>query len=83
MCRSITPNKEQSGLPTGSPLCILCIQPARRAALLRIRINGFTPYQLDRVKGQPLRTHRIATIFENIILDKIHANGDTFTSRIV
>ena len=53
------------------------------AALLRIRINGFTPYQLDRVKGQPLRTHRIATIFENIILDKIHANGDTFTSRIV
>lgn len=53
------------------------------AALLRIRINGFTPYQLDRVKGQPLRTHRIITIFENIILDKIHANGDTFTSRIV
>ena len=53
------------------------------AALLRIRINGFTPYQLDRVKGQPLRTHRITTIFENIILDKIHANGDTFTSRIV
>ena len=38
------------------------------AALLRIRINGFTPYQFDQVKGQPFVVNELASQFEKLIL---------------
>ena len=38
------------------------------AALLRIRINGFTPYQFDQVKGQPFVINELVSQFEKLIL---------------
>ena len=38
------------------------------AALLRIRINGFTPYQFDQVKGQPFVVNELVSQFEKLIL---------------
>lgn len=38
------------------------------AALLRIRINGFTPYQFDQVKGQPFVVNELVSQFERLIL---------------
>lgn len=53
------------------------------AALLRIRINGFAPYQLDWVSGQPFRVDRLTEAFDNIILGRAGTDGETFVSRMV
>ncbi len=53
------------------------------AALLRIRINGFAPYQLDRVNGQPFRVDHLTEAFADIISGRAGTDGTTFVSRMV
>ena len=53
------------------------------AALLRIRINGFAPYQLNRVYGQPFRVDKLVAIFADIISGKTKADGATFASWMI
>ena len=37
------------------------------AAYLRIRINGFTPYKFNQVKGQPFTVRELISYFEDIL----------------
>lgn len=39
------------------------------AALLRIRINDFSPYQYNKVKGQPFVVNELVTAFEALIVN--------------
>ena len=48
------------------------------AALLRIRINDFAPYQYNQVKGQPFVVSELMSNFEKLILDKEETVGETF-----
>jgi 2-oxoglutarate ferredoxin oxidoreductase subunit alpha len=36
-------------------------------AYLRIRINGFSPYKFNQVKGQPFQIHELVHAFEEIL----------------
>lgn len=54
------------------------------AALLRIRINGFTPYQFDQVKGQPFVVNELVSQFEKLILVREELNPtSTFDERML
>ena len=53
------------------------------AALLRIRINDFAPYQYNQVKGQPFVVSELMSNFEKLILDKEETVGETFESRVL
>lgn len=54
------------------------------AALLRIRINGFVPYQYNHVKGQPFVVSELVSEFEQLITSNGKADDDkTYVSRIL
>ena len=53
------------------------------AALLRIRINDFAPYQYNQVKGQPFVVSELMSNFEQLILNKEETVGETFESRVL
>ena len=53
------------------------------AALLRIRINGFVPYQYNQVKGQPFQVSELVNGFERIIRLDDREMGDTFEDRVL
>ena len=54
------------------------------AALLRIRINNFTPFQYNQVKGQPFVVQELVRGFERLISLPIPKDeGGTFYSRIL
>ena len=54
------------------------------AALLRIRINDFSPYQYNQVKGQPFNVSELVCGFKKIINSKDEPHtGGTFEERVV
>ncbi len=53
------------------------------AALLRIRINGFVPYQYNQVKGQPFQVSELVNGFERIIRLDDREMGHTFEDRVL
>ena len=53
------------------------------AALLRIRINNFIPYQYNQVKGQPFVVDELIKNFEKLILNHDENKGETFESRVL
>jgi len=53
------------------------------AALLRIRINGFIPYQYDQVKGQPFVVSELVEGFERVINAPAIEVGKTFNERMI
>lgn len=53
------------------------------AALLRIRINGFAPYQYNQVKGQPFQVSELVRNFERLIASDSAAGGATFESMVL
>ena len=54
------------------------------AALLRIRINNFAPYQYNQVKGQPFVVSELVAGFEKVIQTKEAPDYDnTYISRIL
>ena len=53
------------------------------AALLRIRINNFIPYQYNQVKGQPFVVDELIKNFEKLILNHEDNKGETFESRVL
>jgi 2-oxoglutarate ferredoxin oxidoreductase subunit alpha len=54
------------------------------AALLRIRINGFAPYQYNQVKGQPFVVSELVKGFEQLIKAPLpKEEGGTFYSKIL
>lgn len=54
------------------------------AALLRIRINNFAPYQYNQVKGQPFVVRELVAQFENIIMtDDNRSAKKTYRDNIV
>lgn len=52
------------------------------AALLRIRINNFAPYQFNQVKGQPFVVSELVREFEKII-ESPNMSGKTFEDNII
>lgn len=54
------------------------------AALLRIRINNFTPYQYNQVKGQPFVVSELVSKFEQVIRsDDPPQTAKTFVDRLI
>ena len=53
------------------------------AALLRIRINGFAPYQYDQVKGQPFVVSELVKGFERVLEANGADKGKTYNERII
>ena len=53
------------------------------AALLRIRVNGFVPYQYNEVKGQPFNVSELVKHFEGLINQESNAGGDYFNTRVL
>ena len=54
------------------------------AALLRIRVNGFAPYQYNQVKGQPFVVSDLVKGFESVLdSEENPEHGATFESRII
>lgn len=54
------------------------------AALLRIRINGFAPYQYNQVKGQPFVVAELVSGFEKLLKAPLpKEEGGTFYSKIL
>jgi pyruvate synthase len=55
------------------------------AALLRIRINHFAPYQYNQVKGQPFVVSELVKEFEKLINAPMpkEEKGTTFYSKIL
>ena len=53
------------------------------AALLRIRINGFVPYQYNEVKGQPFNVADLVKNFEMLITHEVDNTGDYFVTRVL
>ena len=54
------------------------------AALLRIRINNFAPYQYNQVKGQPFVVQELVQGFERLLtLPAPKDESGTFYSRIL
>ena len=53
------------------------------AALLRIRINGFVPYQYNEVKGQPFNVSDLVKNFERLITHEVDNSGDYFNTLVL
>lgn len=54
------------------------------AALLRIRINNFAPYQYNQVKGQPFVVRELVNGFERIILSNdLPTHTKTFEENVI
>ena len=54
------------------------------AALLRIRVNNFAPYQYNQVKGQPFVVSELVKGFEQVLNSTEHPVEDgTFESRVL
>jgi 2-oxoglutarate ferredoxin oxidoreductase subunit alpha len=53
------------------------------AALLRIRINGFVPYQYNEVKGQPFNVSDLVEHFERLITHEVDNSGDYFNTLVL
>lgn len=53
------------------------------AALLRIRVNGFVPYQYNEVKGQPFQVSDLVSNFDRLITHEVDKDGDYFTTRVL
>lgn len=53
------------------------------AALLRIRVNGFTPYQYNEVKGQPFNVSDLVEHFEHLITHEVDNSGDYFNKLVL
>ena len=54
------------------------------AALLRIRINDFVPFQYNQVKGQPFVVSELVKGFEKIIVTpEEQMTGPTFETRVL
>ena len=53
------------------------------AALLRIRVNGFVPYQYNEVKGQPFNVRDLVEHFEWLITHDTKACGEYFYTRVL
>ena len=53
------------------------------AALLRIRINGFVPYQYNEVKGQPFNVSDLVDHFERLITHEADNSGDYFNTLVL
>lgn len=53
------------------------------AALLRIRINGFVPYQYNEVKGQPFNVKDLVDNFERLITHEVDNSGDYFNTLVL
>ncbi len=53
------------------------------AALLRIRVNGFVPYQYNEVKGQPFVVSELESNFEWLITHEVEKEGDYFSSKVL
>ena len=53
------------------------------AALLRIRLNNFAPYQYNQVKGQPFVVADLVKGFEKVINSDESPKGQTFKSKII
>lgn len=53
------------------------------AALLRIRINGFVPYQYNEVKGQPFNVSDLVEHFERLITHEVDNGGDYFNTLVL
>lgn len=53
------------------------------AALLRIRINGFVPYQYNEVKGQPFAVSGLVKNFEWLLTHEGENEGDYFSTKVL
>ena len=54
------------------------------AALLRIRVNGFAPYQYNQVKGQPFVVNDLVEEFEHLLETKAVPSGaQTFDTKVL
>lgn len=53
------------------------------AALLRIRVNGFVPYQYNEVKGQPFVVRELVKNFEWLLTHEVEKEGDYFSSKVL
>lgn len=53
------------------------------AALLRIRVNCFVPYQYNEVKGQPFVVSELENNFECLITHEVEKEGDYFSSKVL
>lgn len=53
------------------------------AALLRIRINGFVPYQYNEVKGQPFAVSGLVENFEWLLTHEGENGGDYFSTKVL
>ncbi len=53
------------------------------AALLRIRVNGFVPYQYNEVKGQPFVVSELVKNFEWLLTHEVEKEGDYFSSKVL
>lgn len=53
------------------------------AALLRIRVNNFSPYQYNQVKGQPFLVHELIDGFEKILQQPERPHSKTFEENII
>ena len=54
------------------------------AALLRLRVNGFAPYQYNQVKGQPFVVNDLVEEFERLLETKAVPSGaQTFDTKVL
>ena len=54
------------------------------AALMRIRVNGFAPYQYNQVKGQPFVVNDLVEEFERLLETKAVPSGaQTFDTKVL
>lgn len=53
------------------------------AALLRIRVNGFVPYQYNEVKGQPFVVSELVKNFEWLLTHEVEKEGDYFSAKVL
>ena len=54
------------------------------AALLRIRINNFVPYQYNQVKGQPFVVNELVKGFESLLTTpEIEEEGLYYDTKII
>ena len=67
------------------PKCVVAEQNlGQLVALLRGRINGFVPYQYNKVMGQPFSVADLVKEFSALIDGKANVdNGDTFISKVL
>lgn len=70
---------------TKYPLVVVAEQNlGQLAALLRIRINDFSPYQYNKVKGQPFVVSELVEAFETLITNpNDKAIGRTFDTKML